>query len=803
MKKKQYGFLFTVLTFVLVLVGCDSTDQSSSKGSDSTSSSSSPVISTDLPEQALASVQTAVEINGTYSVGGFTHIFTTIFSETSYYNVEYYYNDDYPEVVILFDEYNLVLENDEVFLRQTNADNTITKTKVNYDWSEFESPFKDLSIHDFAYDDLFDWYEVATNKALALGNAITNWNHTQAKSMIVKVENDVITSMEATLSTAYDGDIVYEMTFKNHGTATAPEVVYERQSEHDALEAAFKSFNNQNYTVTVSDNAYSLEDQEYDVTYQLYRTESAWWHDYEKTGYARYNDSIYDFTVENNQAVLGEEVTDFNPFSYTPTLTVAPELFTMVKEGTYKLINSFLVSKVITSFALSTDLLSLGYSFGMDLYVYVNQNQLTGFSFNYNVQTLYAQCSFEFRNVGTTTMPFNMEFGDPGGDDDPDIAVIPTEYIGSYTGELSKGTFNETTTIQIEITADTITVNGVEATIVSYDDYEGFTLILNEAEYYLYNMDYSGGVILAFMSSDYATMGTGITKNTTEDPGGDDPVLVVIPTEYIGSYTGELSKGTFNETTTIQIEITADTITVNGVEATIVAFNEYEGFTLMINDVEYYLMNSDYTGGIVLAFMSSDYATMGTGITKNTTEEPEGDGYKGTWTKTDSADIVFTFDGNGSGTFSNGSGINIEFTYEVTSSGIEFKTQTDDSVFVFVSAKLNNSNQLVVEIEQDYEPYTWTFNLQEEVSKDAYEGTWEQTTVSGNFITIDGQGNGTFNNGTIEITFSYEVTEKGLEVTSQNGDAIDFISATINGSGQLVFEVEQDYEPYTWTFAKQ
>ncbi len=139
----------------------------------------------------------------------------------------------------------------------------------------------------------------------------------------------------------------------------------------------------------------------------------------------------------------------------------------------------------------------------------------------------------------------------------------------------------------------------------------------------------------------------------------------------------------------------------------------------------------------------------------------------------------------------------------MTSSGIEFKTETVDCVFVFVSAKLNYSNQLVVEIEQDYEPYTWTFNLQEEVSKDAYEGTWEQTTVSGNFITIDGQGNGTFNNGTIEITFSYEVTEKGLEVTSQNGDAIDFISATINGSGQLVFEVEQDYEPYTWTFAKQ
>lgn len=45
--------------------------------------------------------------------------------------------------------------------------------------------------------------------------------------------------------------------------------------EHEALQTAFEAFNNQNYTVTVSDEAYSEEDKPYDVTYHIYRTDSA------------------------------------------------------------------------------------------------------------------------------------------------------------------------------------------------------------------------------------------------------------------------------------------------------------------------------------------------------------------------------------------------------------------------------------------------------------------------------------------------------------------------------------------------
>ena len=148
MKKLNLIFLSAFLVFAMALVGCNQTgnDGSSSTssiggGSNSNSSSNSSQPNPDIPEtisqQALASVQTAVEINGTYSIFGYTHDFTTIFSENTYYNVESYFNDDYPEVVVPYSEVNVLLENDEVYLLQSKADNTEVKTKIDYEWSIF------------------------------------------------------------------------------------------------------------------------------------------------------------------------------------------------------------------------------------------------------------------------------------------------------------------------------------------------------------------------------------------------------------------------------------------------------------------------------------------------------------------------------------------------------------------------------------------------------------------------------------------------------------------------------------------
>lgn len=89
-----------------------------------------------------------------------------------------------------------------------------------------------------------------------------------------------------------------------------------------------------------------------------------------------------------------------------------------------------------------------------------------------------------------------------------------------------------------------------------------------------------------------------------------------------------------------------------------------------------------------------------------------------------------------------------------------------------------------------------------EVEKDAFEGTWTQTTSATNHFTFDGVGNGTFENGSLTITFTYTVDANGkLTFANQtNTDIFEFKGASINASNQLVVNVEQDYEDYTWTF---
>ena len=800
MKKLNLMFLSAFLVFAIALVGCN---QTGNDGSSSNSSQPNPDVPETISQQALASVQTAVEINGTYSLFGYTHDFTTIFSETSYYNAETYFNDDYPEVVVPYSEVNVLLENDEVYLLQSKADNTETKTKIDYEWSIFENPFQDLTVDDFIYDELFDCYSVATNKQLALGNAVTNWNHTEPVEMTVTVENDVITSMTATLSTEYDGDITYEMTFSNHSTAKAPSVTYETKPEHEALQTAFEAFNNQNYTVTVSDEAYSEEDKPYDVTYHIYRTDSAWYHDYEEIGYAHYNDAIYDFSVENDVAVLGTEFTEFNPFSYTPSLEVAPELFTLVEEGTYKLTNSFLVPIVMPSFAISSDLYSLGGYYGMDFYVYVDNGTLTGFSFNYNVQTLYACVTATFSEVGTTEMPFEIDFGEPGGED-PTLPVIPTEYIGNYSGELSQGTFNGETAITIEITADTITVNGVEATITAYDAYEGFTLILNDVEYYLYNMNYDGGIELAFMSADYEVMGLNITK----DSSGEDPdPSVTIPTEFIGTHTGTLSQGTFNGETAITIEITADTITVNGVEATITAYDAYEGFTLTIDGNVYYLMNGDYSGGVSLAFMSEDYSIIGSGFIKDSTgEEPGGED------PDPSVTIPTEFIGTHTGTLSQGTfngetAITIEITADtITVNGVEatitaydayegFTLTIDGNVYYLMNGDYSGGVSLAF-MSEDYSIIGSGFIKDSTGEEPGGEDPDPSVTIPTEYIgTFSGElTSGTFYDETaIEITITAStITINGKEATITAYDETEGFTLMIDDVEYYLYNMDYD-----------
>ena len=626
MKKINITFLATILFSSLILTSCNKNNNVSSSNSSTTSSSSSSSNSTsssNINEESLLNLQKSFRLEGQYEINGYTHPFTSIFTENGYYNSEFYYNNEYPEVLIPYEEYNVLFENDNVYLLQTNVDNTMKKTLYpDYTPDMFANPFKQLSVADFLKTENPNVFTVKLEKQLDLADSLTNWSHSEAKGMFVTFSNNQITNITATLSTAYDGDITYNMNFFEIGSASIPNVTYETKSEHEALKLAFENFNNKNYTVTVNDNAYSDESVK-DITYKLYRDENTFYNDYDKLGFVRKDDQIFEFEVIDDKVVLGDLVTT-NPFSMTPTLSVAPELFKLVSENTYTLQNNFLAKQALQSFALGNDLFRLATTYGLNLDVTIENNNLLGFSFNYNVESLYSKLSFTFSDVGTTTIPVDVNGSGSGEDPDPNPSLIPTEWIGTYTGTSSLGDFNGETNIIVVVGENTITVNNIEADVTGISEYDELILNINDTEYYLYNADYEGGVILALMSADYSFMAYNLVKDTQsgEDP---DPAPSLIPTEWIGTYTGTSSSGDFNGETNITVVITESSITINGTSATVTSYDEYEGLTLDINGTEYYLTNMDYDGGVKLALMSADYSFMAYNLVKDTQsgEDPD------------------------------------------------------------------------------------------------------------------------------------------------------------------------------------
>lgn len=236
MKKINITFLATILFSSLILASCNKNNNVSSSSSSTTSSSSSSSNSTsssNINEESLLNLQKSFRLEGQYEINGYTHPFTSIFTENGYYNSEFYYNNEYPEVLIPYEEYNVLLENDNVYLLQTNVDNTMKKTLYpDYTPDMFANPFKQLSVADFLKTENPNVFTVKLEKQLDLADSLTNWSHSEAKEMFVTFSNNQITNITATLSTAYDGDITYNMNFFEIGSASIPNVTYETKSEH-------------------------------------------------------------------------------------------------------------------------------------------------------------------------------------------------------------------------------------------------------------------------------------------------------------------------------------------------------------------------------------------------------------------------------------------------------------------------------------------------------------------------------------------------------------------------------------------
>lgn len=168
---------------------------------------------------------------------------------------------------------------------------------------------------------------------------------------------------------------------------------------------------------------------------------------------------------------------------------------------------------------------------------------------------------------------------------------IPAEYQGTFTG-----TFNETEYV-VFITEESITVNGKGYEITDFDDYEGFTGLIEGETWYI-GLGYGEGQIMV-CNSDYSIYVTCSIQTSSPEPKPEQ----LIPTAFIGTYQGQLNDG--NSYTVV---ISESTITINGNEMTNLV-KDFEELIGTANGVEYSISFS-YGDGVIFV-MTSDYTVRG------------------------------------------------------------------------------------------------------------------------------------------------------------------------------------------------
>ena len=155
---------------------------------------------------------------------------------------------------------------------------------------------------------------------------------------------------------------------------------------------------------------------------------------------------------------------------------------------------------------------------------------------------------------------------DDGGSGEVDNQ-IPTAFIGTWTGTLSKGTIDNSSEVTLVITETTVTVNGNETTgLEIYLDpgYETVNFVYGGITFTIMNASYDPEVFkLALFSADGAIQCASFTKQSESGESGK-PEVGSIPSEYHGTWTGTLMSGTIDGVTEVTIVVTGDAVTVNG-----------------------------------------------------------------------------------------------------------------------------------------------------------------------------------------------------------------------------------------------
>lgn len=380
----------------------------------------------------------------------------------------------------------------------------------------------------------------------------------------------------------------------------------------------------------------------------------------------------------------------------------------------------------------------------------------------------------------------------------PSIA-LPAEWAGTWVGVDSNAEEGETYTVVIT-EEGTITINGVEATVTSVDDYGWYDLLLEGKTYTIWE----NGEELQLYSSGEGAITVNLTKQGTEEP---DPE-VVIPEEMIGTWTGEDGY----TGTAYELVVTADSIALNGVVGTGLTAFEEDSYgdlvaTIYFDGVEHsvaYSATPGFTPSVILDNLETsslyDYPT----LKKVEAEEPDPDpeepelaipdGYEGTF-EGETGGVTYTMVISGGTMELNGTvGALTELTevsygwtgkadFGGTTYGIEFGTGFDGEPYVAINCSdpyiyWLTLEKVVTEEEEPEDPSTG-----DEVPYAAWFGTYEMT-QSGK-------------------TYTMIISADGITLNGVAGTAVEEFAANTYGGflGKYAFDgIEYEIELYhsTW-----
>ena len=581
---------------------------------------------TTMPEELLSTLRGSVKLEGGYlyteTIDDWRVYFdvTALFDSTHgavWLQESYGTTRTYNAVYVNVDGYlNLVLHDEE---------GKYAPAASTERFEDFGNPFEWLTGEEFlcVADGVWSLSTDAT-RADKAATAITGWkdpvvsfNLYEENGEIVLIEITTQAVIGAGTGADYTRTSEYLYVVSEAGTATIPDewfADYEETAEHAALKSALENAAAaESYTVQY----HSVEEGYEDVDYNIYVTEKAIYEDCVgwESGYVQRRDGVYPFYYypETNAFDYGESLTGITLADISASFEIGVSLAMLESKGNgvfaardvdlfVEDADSGLAAAFATAFADGLNKLIL-FSYAVDFEVTIENGLLSKVEFTYNYNGYITErVTLTYGAFNETELPITLEEVDY--DDNGRTPIFDQTYAGIWTGER----YGKTYRVEIEQDAIYVTMGGsrLRANVTKYDDTYGFstdvyfTLGDSETEYELWaggGLGFSDGTVYVSLAK----------WDGTETPEPD------VPCEweaFIGTFEGAKNGATYK----IVITRTTVTVTVNGTayDVEIKDFDDYEGFTLLIDGDEFYITNAEYNTRNVnkIAFMSEDLRTI-------------------------------------------------------------------------------------------------------------------------------------------------------------------------------------------------